>query len=275
MSIFRKASENENLPESVKNAFFDSNEMSFQDDFAGILKEASSTNNRSVYENRLKEFQKIQKESVPFEKPQPARYSDRYSSMEGGIRRAGYSEPFAEEVTNHDHLRSISYENQRNAENALNNNFSIWEPEFDDLQEAFRQSQSQDDVRFDRLSATEKQKISHNAWAYDQLQQIRKSQVLPYRGLTRIGNEQPINHDKLSSRNEFLADANDQIREMTRLSNRERKEGITRKGYDPQERLDQWQNKEAVEARTIGALHNGSSFLSEFADTISLSSRDE
>jgi hypothetical protein len=264
--IFRRASEE--LPDSVSSAFFDKPQIQIEDEFEGIIKEASSVKNRTVYENRLKEFKKAQDKTVEFEKPEPAKYAQ----YEGGIRRVGFGPKFQDEnspMFGQESLRSTVYDNTRTAEVK---ELSIWEPEFDQLEAAFKQSQDADSARFNRKIAQEKKDTAHLAWEYQQLKSLRKSNVLPYRGLgiTRTGNEQPLNHGKINSVNEYLAQTNDQIRELTRTANRERKSGITRQGVDPEERRSQWENKEAIEARTISALQNNSEFLRKFADGFSL-----
>ena len=259
-SIFRRASEE--LPDSVSSAFFDKPQFQIEDEFDGLLKEASS--NRSVYENRLKEFKKVQQKAVEFEKPQPAKYAE----YAGGIRRVGHGPTFGEEKSGQDSIRSTVY----GTKTAQAKELSIWEPEFDELKAAFDQSQTMDDNKFNRKIAQEKKDTAHLAWEYQQLKSLRTSNVLPYRGLgiTRMGNEQPINHGKVGSANEYLAEFNDQMREMTRTSNRERKAGISRQGFDPEERRGQWENKEAIEARTMTALQNNSAFLQQFADAFLL-----
>lgn len=270
MSIFRKASENVDLPKFVRDAYFDNNEISIADEFEGLLKEASSNSNRSIYENRLKEFNKKQGQKHNFDQPAPARYSE----LEGGIRRAGYGQRFQGEQSEifgkEDHIRTTFSQDEHYAENALHNGFSIWEPEFDDLESAFKKSQSVHDAAFDRRTAAEKRMNNKTAWEQEQLGAIRKSNILPHRGMgvARSGNEMPINHGKFGSVNEFYAEAQDNIRELIRESNRDRKTKISRNGSSPEE--SQEIGKEIIQARTLQALQNNSEFLRNFAEVIAL-----
>lgn len=273
MSIFRKASELNNVPQSVNNAFFeDHSSMEVPDEFAGLLKEASS--DRSIYENRVKEFNKVQAKAHEFEKPQPTKYAhDRYANLAGGIRRVGEGQRFDSEQSElfvSDKIRSTEFDNNKYAENMLNNGFSIWEPQFDDLQDAFTESQKQTDAIFDRRTAAEKRTESNRKWEAEKLSQVRKTNILPYRApLARLANDQGINHSKFGSADEFYAEAQDTIQQAIRQSNADRKTKISRQGADPKERREQWENKEAISARTMSSLQN-SSFLAQFADKISL-----
>jgi hypothetical protein len=273
MSIFRKASELNDVPASVTNAFFEKkSSFDMPDEFEGLFKEASSSSNKSVYENRLKEFQKLQKESHEFTKPEPTRYAEsaKYETV-NGIRRASYGQRFSDEESNlfvSDKIRSINYDNNRYASNdAYQNGFSIWEPEFDTLQQGFEDGQRMDNKRYDRVSVAEKQAAKQKSWEQDKVSSIRQAKVLPYRGLgiTRIANEQPLNHGDFGSVNEFAATAHDTLVEMTRQANRERKASISRQGFDPDEAKNT--EKEAVQARTMKALNNAS-WLSRFAEEI-------
>jgi hypothetical protein len=259
MGIFRKASELEKLPTSISDALFDNNEIRIADEFESLIKEASSVNNKSVYENRLKSFREAQGKVVEWEKPEPARYED----LPGGIRRAGYGQRFSgehSEMFGSEQIRSISFDNNKYAESLLNNGFSIWEPEFDELQDAFDESQRQSNAIFDRRTAAEKKAIAHRNWEQEQSSQIRKSNVLPYRGLgvSRLANEMPIHHGNFNSVGDFYAEAQDSIRNMSKTANSERKSGIQRKGVDPNERREQWENKEAIAARTMKSLESSS-----------------
>jgi hypothetical protein len=276
MSIFRKASESEAvrpLPNVVANAFFDTASVSFEDEFAGLLKEASS--DRSIYENRLKEFNKVASKSHEFEAPQPAKYNnDKYSDMPGGIRRAGYGQRFQDEQSelfSSDRVRNPQFDNNKYAESMLNNGLSIWDAEFDDLQNAFEQSQKMHDSAFDRKTAAEKKASAHKKWESSQIGKIREAKVLPYRGLgvSRLANEQPVRHGDFGSVNDFYADAQDSIREMSREASKNRKAKISRKGVDPAEARSQWENKESIAARTMKSLEQ-SSLLARFAEGISL-----
>jgi hypothetical protein len=265
MSIFKKSSDQ--LPDVIKEAFFDNIvSMDQPDEFSSLLKEANTNENRSVYENRLKAFKKAQAETHEFSKPEPTKYSD----LPGGIRRVGYGERFSDE--NPEKIRSISYDNNKLAENLLTNGFSIWEPEFDELSNAFIESQKQSDAVFDRRTFAEKKAAAAQKWESDNLNSIRENKVLPYRGLgiARVGNEQPINHGKFNSSNDFIAETNDNIHELIRESNRDRKSKISRQGAAPEET---YMDKEAVHARTIEALHNNSDFLVRFAEEISLNDK--
>jgi hypothetical protein len=266
MSIFRKASELNNLPTSVSGALFENHDINFPDEFEGLLKEASS--NKSVYENRLKSFREAGLIKHEFEAPAPAVYQE----GQGGIRRAGFGKRLdgeKSELFGEDAVRSINHNTNKYAENLLDNGFSIWEPTFDDIQDAFEQSQKQSDSVFDRKSAAEKKSVAHNNWEKEQTNQIRKANVLPYRGLgvCRLANETPIHHGDFGTFDEFYANTSDSIRDMVRESNSARKAKISRKGVDPAERINQWQNKEAIAARTMEALENNS-LMAKFADSI-------
>jgi hypothetical protein len=270
MSIFRKASDLNAIPDAISNAYFDNNDIEVADEFSSLFKEASDVNTKSVYENRLKSFKKAQAESHEFAQPAPAVYSE----SKDGIRRIGHGQRFPgehSELFGSEQLRSINYDNNKYAENLLNNGFSIWEPEFDELQDAFSASQKQSDAIFERRSAAEKKALNHKAWEKENLNTIRKANVLPYRGLgiSRLANEQPIHHGDFNSVNDFYADAQDSIREMIKESNTERKAKISRKGVDPMQKRSEWENKESIAARTMESLQN-SSFLAEFAEGISL-----
>ena len=76
-----------------------------------------------------------------------------------------------------------------------------------------------------------------------------------------------LHNGNFNTFDDFYADAQDAMREMVRESNSTRKAKISRKGVDPSERIDQWQNKEAIAARTMKALEN-SSIIAKFADSI-------
>lgn len=268
MSIFRKASELNNLPDSVNNALFDQHDFSISDDFEGLLKEAGA--NKMVYENRVKGFKQAEKAGHDFEKVGPAKYAE----AEGGIRRSAYGKRFSDEnseLFGSEKIRSIGHDNNKYAESLLSNGFSIWEPEFDELEAEFKKSQDIANAAFDRRTAAEKKASAHKAWEYSQASQIRKANVLPYRGLgvSRLSNEQPIHHGDISSVNDFYAEAHDEIKNMSREANSERKAGIKRKGVDPADRINEWQNKEAIAARTMRGIEN-SEFLTRFAEGINL-----
>jgi len=270
MSIFRKASELNNMPQAVSNALFEDNSIEVHDEFGDLIKEASNLNNKSIYEARIEKFKKASVNSHEYSAPMPAKYSE----LPGGIRRVGYGQRFADENSETfgaEKIRSINYDNNRYAENLLENGFSIWEPEFDSLKDSFKESQDAADAIFDRRTAAEKKSMAHKSWEETNKNQIRKSNVLPYRGLgiTRLANEQPIHHGNINSYSEFYADAQDSLRQMTRESNSDRRTQITRKGCDPAERRSEWENKEAIAARTMESLNN-SSFLANFAEGISL-----
>jgi len=270
MSIFRKASDLNQIPQTVTKAIFDDTDYAAVDDFESLIKEASS--NRHVYEQRVKGFEKAQTESkgYEFKKPEPSRYAD----LPGGIRRAGYGQRFENEQSpqfaGQDAVRSIAHDNNKYAENLLNNGFSIWDTEFDELENAFDQSQQIHNQQFDRRTAAEKKASAHRAWESEQKSQIRKADVLPYRGLgvCRHANE-TIGEQKFGTLDDFYAETHDSIRDLIRESNNDRKGKITRKGVDPRERREQWENKESIAVRTANSLMN-SSFLAKFADQISL-----
>ncbi len=270
MSIFRKASQLSSLPDIVSNAYFNSNDIVIEDDFADIIKEAADLKNKSVYASRVKNYKDSPVKEHNFTKPEPAIYSD----LPGGIRRAGYGQRFQGEnspMFGSESIRSIEHDNNKYAENAFNSGLSIWEPEFDDLTTAFDASQKQHDAIFDRRTAAEKKAALHTAWEGEQLNQIRQAKVLPYRGLgvSRVANEQPIHHGKINTVDEFYGEVQDSIREMVRESNASRKAKISRQGVDPEERRSQWENKEAIQARTMQSLEN-QSFIAKFAEGISL-----
>ena len=261
MSIFRKAEELSSVPKSINDALFDDHQIVIADEFDSLIKEASD--NRSVYENRLKSFKQAQ-QNHDFEKPLPAKYAE----STGGIRRSGYGELFPGEksIYGSEHVRDINLDNDRYAQNGL----SIWEPEFDELESAFKQSQQKTDDVFNSRIAAEKKAVAHANWEKEQSSQIRKSNVLPYRGLgvSRIASEKPLDHGRFDSADDFYAEVNDNIRDMIRESNSDRKTKISRKGVDPKERRDLWENKEAISARTMSSLQN-SSFLADFAEKFS------
>lgn len=256
MSIFKKASELEQIPKFINKGVFGEKESAL-DEFDSLIKEAQA--NKSIYENRLKEFNKSQSQIYNFEKPEPLKY---YSS-EGGIRRIGYGEVFADEKPNKEQIRQ--FDNNKYA------NLSIWNPEFDEITEALNESQIQHDAMFDQRTAREKKAAQHNQWELNQMNSIRKSKILPYRGLNinRLPDEKPLNHGKFNSKNEFYGEAQDEIINMIRNSNKERKGSIQRKGYDPEEKKSQWENKAAIEARTMASQCN-SSFLMKFAEELAL-----
>lgn len=270
MSIFKRANESEaprQLPKVVTSAFFEEDKFKLGDEFEALLKEASDNN--SVYESRVKSFKVAQtkeKASYEFNKPEPAMYD----SSQGGIRRAGYGQIFEDEtlnVSSNDKIRSTQYDGNRYAENG----FSIWEPEFDALQSGFENSQRVSDQIYDRRTTAEVKAAKHQAWENEQMGKIREAKVLPYRGLgvSRLANEKPINHDRFGSADEYYAEMQDNIREMVRESNNERKKKIQRNGADPKERREAWENKEAIAARTMESLQN-SSFLANFADSFEI-----
>lgn len=270
MAIFRKASELSSIPNVVNNAYFESNEIEIQDDFSDILKEAADLKNKSVYASRVKNFKESSANEYQFTPAEPAIYND----LQGGIRRAGYGQRFQGEnspMFGQESVRSIEFDNNKYAESLLNNGFSIWEPEFDDLADAFEASQKQHDAIFDRRTAAEKKAAAHTAWEKEQIGQIRQSKVLPYRGLgvSRLANELPIDHGRLNTVDEFRGEVQDSIREMIKESNATRKAKISRQGASPEERRSQWENKEAIQARTMQSLEN-QSFIAKFAEGIML-----
>lgn len=270
MSIFRKASDLNSIPKAINNAYFDDVDFNSVDEFDSLLKEASEVANKTTYANRVKNYTETQSKNHEFQKPEPARYAE----IEGGIRRAGYGQRFNDEYSETfgaEKIRSIQFDNNKYAESLLNNGLSIWEPEFDEIQSAFSESQKQSDEIFDRKSLAEKRVASNNSWQAEQLQNIRKANVLPYRGLgiSRLANETPIHHGNFNSVNDFYAEAQDSIRGMIKESNANRKAQIERKGIDPEERRSQWENKESISARTMESLSK-SSFLSKFAEDLSL-----
>ena len=118
MSIFKKASELNNLPTSVSDALFENHDITFTDEFEGLLREASSS--KSVYENRLKSFKEAGLIKHEYEAPKPALYDE----AEGGIRRAGYGQRFTgekSELFGQDNIRSINFDNNKYAESLLDN----------------------------------------------------------------------------------------------------------------------------------------------------------
>jgi|688.fasta_scaffold01888_4 hypothetical protein len=269
MSIFKKASDLNELPKFVDNAYFENTDINIEDEFSGLLKEASS--NQSVYENRVRNFKKVAEKTYEFEKPEPAIYKNDQS----GIRRVGNGQRFSDESSElfagQEKIRNISFDNDRYAESALKNGLSIWDPEFDAIREAFQQGQEENSMKFERLSAVEKRKITNKQWEVEQMQSLRQSNVLPHRGLglARIGNERPLDHGKFGSKDDFYAQAQDDIREMVRTSNRDRKAMIERQGFNPEEARSQWENKESIAARTMESLEK-TSLLAKFAQGISI-----
>jgi hypothetical protein len=267
MSIFKKASELSNLPSFMNEAYFENHDISESDEFSGLLKEASA--NKSIYEKRKNEFNKAEK-SYEFDKPEPAKYAHN----QDGIRRAGYGVRFSDEnsqlFAGQEHLRNIKFDNQKFAESQMKNGLSIWDSEFDILQNGFQESQDMNNLKWERMSASEKRKVEAKNWEEEQIQSIRQSKVLPYRGLglTRVGNEMPLKNGNFGSANDFYAEAQDSVREMIRTSNRDRKNMIERQGFDPEEARSQWENKESIEARTMESLGRAS-FLANFAERIS------
>lgn len=270
MSIFKRANESETqkpLTKTVTSAFFEDDRFKLDDEFEALLKEASD--NSSVYENRVKSFKVAQakeKTSYEFSRPEPAIYD----SGKGGIRRAGYGQIFEDETQSqfsNEKIRSIQYDNERYAENG----FSIWEPEFDAIQQGFENSQRTSDQIYDRRTSAEMKAARHQAWEKEQMNTIRQAKVLPYRGLgvSRLANEKPLNHGNFGSADEYYAEMQDSIRDMVRASNNERKTKIQRQGADPKERREAWENKEAIAARTMDSMQN-SSFLAQFADSFEL-----
>jgi hypothetical protein len=268
MSIFKKASELNNLPSFMNEAYFENHDVTLNDEFSGLLKEASA--NKSVYEKRKNEFTKLAKTNYEFEKPEPVRYENN----QAGIRRAGYGTRFSGENSDlfgeQEQLRNIAFDNTKVAESQMKNGLSIWDSEFDILQSGFEESQQENNVKFERMSASEKRKIQAQKWENEQLNSIRESKVLPYRGLgfKRTGNELPVNNGNFGTVNDFYVQAQDTVREMIRTSNRERKNMIERQGFDPDEAKSQWENKESIMARTMNSLEK-TSFLANFAERIS------
>ncbi len=267
MSIFKKAGETEKLPEFIDNAFFDnSKKVNVDDEFSNLLKEASS--NKYIYENRVKGFKEASATRPDFTPPKPTMYSD----TSDGIRRSSYGQKFHDEPTelSNNKIRSIQYDGTRQAEVHLQNGLSIWEPEFDDIKNAFEKSQEQSNAIFDRKTFVEKRAAKNQQWESEQINSIRKANVLPYRGLgiARLSNEVQVDHNKLNNVGDFYAEANDAIREMTRAANRDRKAKLSRNGYDPEEK--QPETKEEVYARTMKALSNDSKFLLDFAEKMDI-----
>lgn len=263
MSIFKKASELNKLPDSVSNAYFDQPKND-QDEFEELLKSASS--NKGTYESRINGFKKTASTSHDFTPPQQANYSE----IEGGIRRAGYGKRFGDEASElfgQEKIRSLAHDVNQAA-----SGLSIWDPEFDVLQEGFKVSQDQQDSIFDRRTMMEKRVQSNNDWQKEARENVslRKTNILPHRGLgvVRTSNEMPIHHNNFNSVDEFYADAQDGIRGLVKKSNEERKSLITRQGVSPEERREMWENKESVAARTMDAL-NDSSFLNKFTQGMS------
>jgi hypothetical protein len=264
MSIFRKASELNKLPESVTNAYFESNEAVAKDEFEEILKTASS--NQSVYQQRVDGFKKTASKDYKFEKPQPTNYEH----LEGGIRRVGYGKRFDNEnseMFGQNQIRSLA----SNDFNPDQSELSIWDPEFDVLQSGFEEGQKVHDSIYDRRTMAEKKAQSNRDWEREASASIRKSNVLPHRGLgiVRTSNEQPIHHNNLNTFDEFYAETHDNLRGLTKKSNEERKAQISRQGYSPEEKRDMWQNKEALEVRTIESMARNS-FLEKFSQGYTL-----
>jgi hypothetical protein len=257
MSVFRKASELNNLPGFINEALFENSEIKMADEFEKLLKEASSS--KGVYAQRVNDFKKSSSQSYDFSKPEPAIYDN----GKPGIRRAGYGQKFNDEVSS----MFNSADKLRDAKTAHTQELSIWEPEFDLIKNAFDDSQ---EVEFsNKRTSIAKRDSSKQQWESEKLNSIRKAKVLPYRGLgiTRTGNELPSNSEKFGNLDSFYAEAQDSIREMIRESNRQRKSGIERQGMSPEEARSQWENKEAIQARTLKNMSKAS-FLEGFAEKI-------
>lgn len=268
MSIFKKASDIEKLPDVVTNAFFDDVEPIDEvgDEFSELLKEAGK--NKDIYERRVKSFKVAKNQAHDFEKPEQANYT----GASGGIRRAGYGVRFQDEQSEmfgSEKIRSIAFDNNNMVPS---NELSIWAPEFDELTEAFEKSQKATNAAFDRRTAAEKKALRHQTWEYEKAKPLRDVKILPYRGLgvARIGNETPVDHNKFARADDFYAEANDKILESMRTSKRELKTKLQRQGVSPEEARSQWENKDAISARTLSALQNNSDFLKKFAEEISL-----
>jgi len=262
MSIFKKASELNQLPGFVNDALFENTEIKLADEFESLIKEANSS--KGVYSQRVNEFKKTQTKSYDFFETN--QYASEYENGKPGIRRAGYGKRFDDEVSSMSNSTE-SLRNLNSIKTSANNNLSIWDPEFDMLQNAFETSQ---DIEFsNKRTAMAKKDTNKAQWESEQLQSIRKAKVLPHRGLgiTRTGNEMPLNSEKFNNLSEFYAEAQDSIREMIRESNRDRKSKIERKGVSPEEAKSQWENKENVRARTLENLSKAS-FLEDFAEKI-------
>ena len=265
MSIFKRASDLDKIPSSISNALFDDHTIKLEDAFESLIREASA--NKAEYEKRVKSF-KVAEKGHQFEKPEPALYDN----GKEGIRRAGfgkrYNDEYSELFNPHD-VRSTEHHQSKYAENLLANGLSIWDAEFDEIQHAFQESQTNHDMIFDRRTAAEKKAAAHREWETEQAGQIRKSNVLPYRGLgiTRLANEEPLHHDKFNSVDEFYAKAHDDLRDMVRKSNEERRTSISRQGLSPEEKLAMWDTKEAIAARTMASLEK-TSLISKFAEQL-------
>lgn len=260
MSIFKKASDGQETPNFILDAFFESKKTAGADDFASLIEEASKSS--EIYHNRIKEAQKSSN-SWEFTKPEVARYGE----QAGGVRRVDYGEIYSDEYT-----KMSKEQNRTIIDNTrVAGNLSIWEPEFDEIQNAFMESQETEYDMKSRRSAAEKKADNHNSWEKSNLNDIRKTKVLPYRGIgiSRIGNEMPSTHGRLNSRNEFIAETNDSVRELIKESNRDRKNKISRNGDNPEDMKNNFAIKEAIEERTTNSVRK-TSFLSEFADTINL-----
>jgi|688.fasta_scaffold76614_2 hypothetical protein len=264
MSIFKKASDLEKIPTSISNALFDDHTLKLEDEFESLIREASA--NKAEYEKRVKSF-KVAEKGHEFQKPEPALYTN----GKEGIRRAGFGKRYndeSSELNPHD-VRSTEHHQSKYAENLLANGLSIWDAEFDEVQSAFDESQKRHDQIFDRKVAAQKKLESHMQWEKEQSSQIRKSNVLPYRGLgiTRLANEQPLHHDNFNSVDEFYAQAKDDLRDLVRKSNEERRTSISRQGISPEEKLEMWDVKEAIAARTMASLEK-TSLITKFAEQL-------
>ena len=256
MSIFKKASELNNLPGFINEALFENSEIKMADEFESLLKEASAS--KGVYAQRVNDFKKNTTQSYEFEKPEPAIYDN----GKPGIRRAGYGQKFNDEKSMFN-----SSDKLRELKTAQTQELSIWDPEFDVIKNAFDDSQ---EVEFsNKRTSMAKRDSNKQQWESEKLNSIRKAKVLPYRGLgvTRTGNELPSDSERFGNLDAFYADAQDSIREMIRESNRQRKSGIERQGLSPEEARSQWENKEAVQARTLSNMSKAS-FLKGFAEKI-------
>jgi hypothetical protein len=263
MSIFKKASDLNQIPGIINDALFDKPEIQLADEFENLFKEANSS--KGVYAQRVNDFKKTQtKTSYDFFETNQS--ESKYENGKPGIRRAGYGKRFDDEVSSMFHSTD-TIRDLNSLKTAQNHELTIWDPEFDLLQNAFESSQ---DVEFsNKRTAMAKKESNKTKWENEHLQSIRKAKVLPHRGLgiTRTGNEMPLHSEKFNNLSEFYAEAQDSIREMIRESNRQRKSSIERQGYSPEEAKSQWETKENVRARTLKNLSKAS-FLERFAEKI-------
>lgn len=251
MGIFRPASELNKTSSTIQKAFFkDELTVEDKDAFEGLSKEAALS--LEVYANRLKSFKKKAEASVDIDTSanKPMLYNE---NSFGTVRRVDYGTNFKKESS------------ELNAKNLLLDmdnlgELSIWSPEFQELRLAFKESSDASNTRYDRVL---KAKARQSEWENEKVAEIRKSKVLPYRGLgvTRISGDVGLDDNKFNSVDEFYGHAQDEIRKLVKESNASRKSAISRNGNEPSEEIDLLEAHQRIQGN-LGR----QSFLSSFAE---------